>query len=208
MLTLMMLLLLQVNVVREMTNMSAREDRLNKDTVRHGDDEDVNVVDENNAEKHSRQSRSSMSEPAIKSVADTASEKTLDEESGKGHGKPGMEAVMGDTSDVVNVVLFNTEYEADIIDEANVVRNRVNRGAWEDRLDQVTTRYDDDEDKNNAEIQSSQSRTAMGESAIKSVVDAASKNTIDEESGKGHGKPGIKFAMVDISDMVMSNIEY
>jgi hypothetical protein len=52
MLTLMMMLLLQVNVVRERINMNAREDRLNKDTVRHGNDEDVNVGDEN-TEKHS-----------------------------------------------------------------------------------------------------------------------------------------------------------
>jgi hypothetical protein len=34
MLTLMMMLLLQLNVVRERINMNAREDRLNKDTVR------------------------------------------------------------------------------------------------------------------------------------------------------------------------------
>jgi hypothetical protein len=59
------------------------------------------------------------------------------------------------TSDVVDVVMFKKKYEADIINEANVVR----------------------------EIRSSQSRTGMGESAIKSVVDAVSKNTIDEESG-------------------------
>ena len=63
MLTLMMMLLLKEHVVRERINMSAREDRLNKDTVRHGDDEDVNVVDENNAEKCSSQSRPSMGEP-------------------------------------------------------------------------------------------------------------------------------------------------
>jgi hypothetical protein len=142
MLILMMILLLQVNLVRERINMSAREDRLNKDTVRHGDDEDVNVVDENNAEKRSSKSRPSMGEPEIKSVADAASENTLDEESGKGHKKPGMEAVMVDISDVVNVVMFNTEYEADIIDEANVVRERVNMSAGEDRLDKDTTRYD------------------------------------------------------------------
>ena len=121
-----------------------------------------------------------MGEPVIKSVADATSKNTLDEESGKGHGKPGMEAVLGDTSDVVDVVMFNTEYKADIIDEANVVR----------------------------EIRSSQSRTAMGESAIKSVVDAVSKNTIDEESGKGYGKPGMAIAMVDIIDVVISNMEY
>jgi hypothetical protein len=54
--------------------------------------------------------------------------------------------VMGDTSVVVDVVMFNTKYEADIIDEANVVRERVNMSAREDRLDQVTIRYDDDED--------------------------------------------------------------
>jgi hypothetical protein len=54
MLTLMMMLLLQVNVVREKININAREDRLNKDTVRHGDDEDANVVDEN-TEKRSSQ---------------------------------------------------------------------------------------------------------------------------------------------------------
>jgi hypothetical protein len=117
---LMLMLLLQVNVVRERINMTAREDRLNKDTVRHGDDEDVNVVDENNAEKRSSQSRPSMGEPAIKSVGDAASENTIDEE-------PGMEAVMVDISDVVDVVMCNTEYEADIIDEANVVRERVGR---------------------------------------------------------------------------------
>jgi hypothetical protein len=96
-------------------------------------------------------------------VADDTSENTLDEESGKGHGKPGMEAVMGNTSDVVDMVMLNTEYKADIIDEANVVRERVNRSAWEDRLNQVTTRYADDEDENSAKIRSSQSRTAMGE---------------------------------------------
>jgi hypothetical protein len=123
-----------------------------------------------------------MGEPVIKSVADATSKNTLDEESGKGHEKPGMEAVLGDTSDGVDEVMFNTEYEADIIDEANVVR----------------------------EIRSSQSRTEMGESAIKSVVDAVSKNTIDEESGKskGYGKPGMKTAMADINDVVMSNMEY
>jgi hypothetical protein len=40
---------------------------------------------------------------------------------------------------------------------------------------------------------------------IKSAVDAVSKNTINEESGKGkgYGKP----AMVDISNVVMSNME-
>ena len=42
--------------------MSAREDRFDKDTVRYGDDEDVNVVDETNAEKRSSQSRPSMGE--------------------------------------------------------------------------------------------------------------------------------------------------
>jgi hypothetical protein len=94
MLVLMMMLLLQVNGVRERINMNAREDRLNKGTVRHGDDE-------NNAEKHSSLSRPSMGEPAIKSVADAASENTLDEEFDKGHGKPGIEAVMVDISDVV-----------------------------------------------------------------------------------------------------------
>jgi hypothetical protein len=67
-----------------------------------------------------------------------------------------MEALLGDTSDVVNAVMFNTEHEANIIDEANVVR----------------------------EIRSSQSRTAMG-----------------------YEKPVMKIAMVDINDVVMSNME-
>jgi hypothetical protein len=73
-----------------------------------------------------------------------------------------------------------------------------------------TTRHGDDEDEKNAEILSSQSRTAMGESAIKSVGDAASKIILDEESGKdkGHRKPGMEAVMVDISDVVMSNTEY
>jgi hypothetical protein len=103
-----------------------------------------------------------------------------------------METVMVDISDVVDLVIFNTEYEAHVINEANLVRERVNMSAREDRLDKDTTRHDDDEDKNNAEIRSSQSRAAMGESAIKSVGDAVSKNILDEESGKGkgHGKPG------------------
>jgi hypothetical protein len=57
------------------------------------------VVDEN-TEKRSSQSRPSMGKPVIKSVADATSENTLDEESGKGHGKPGMEAVMDDTSNI------------------------------------------------------------------------------------------------------------
>jgi hypothetical protein len=75
----------------------------------------VNVVDENNAEKLSSQSRRpSMGEPAIKSVGDAASENILDGK-GKGHGKPEMEAVM---VDIIDVVMFNTEYEADIIDAA------------------------------------------------------------------------------------------
>jgi hypothetical protein len=40
----------------------------------------------------------------------------------------------------------------------------------------------------------------MGESAIKSVGDAVSKNILDEESGKGkgHGRPGMKTVMVDV----------
>jgi hypothetical protein len=143
--------------------------------------------DDENTEKRSSQPRPSMVEPVIKSVADA----TSDEEAGNGHGKPGMEAVMGDTSDVVNVVLFNTEYEADIMDEANVVRKRVNRGAWEDRLNQVTDGYDDDEDENNVEIRSSQSRTAM-----------------ESGNGKGYEEPGMKTAMVDIHNVVMSNMEY
>jgi hypothetical protein len=42
------LLLLQVKVVRERVNMSAREDRFDKDTVRHGDDDD----EEKTVEKH------------------------------------------------------------------------------------------------------------------------------------------------------------
>jgi hypothetical protein len=55
-----------------------------------------------------------MGESVIKFVGDDASENILDEESGKvkGHGKPGMEAVMVDISDVV---MSNTENEADII---------------------------------------------------------------------------------------------
>jgi hypothetical protein len=111
-LMLTLILLLQVNVVRERINMSAREVRVNKDTVGHDYDEDVNVKDENNAEKHNSQSRPSMGEPAIKSVGDSASENILDKESGKGkgHGKPGMEAVMVNISNVVGVVMFNTEY--------------------------------------------------------------------------------------------------
>jgi hypothetical protein len=130
-----------VNVVRERINMNAREDRFNKDTVRHGNDEDLNVVDEN-TEKSSSQSRPSMGEPVIKSVADATFKNILDEESGKGHGKPGMEAVMGDTSDVV---MFNTEYEADIIDGANLVRERVNMSAWEDRQG-LREAWDEDRD--------------------------------------------------------------
>ena len=108
-----------------------------------------------------RNAAASQDHPWVsQSVADAASENTLDEESGKGHWKPGMEAVMVDIIDVVDVVMFNTEYEADIINEANVVRERVNMNAREDRLDKDTIMHDDDEDENNAEILSSQSRTA------------------------------------------------
>jgi hypothetical protein len=88
-------------------------------------------------------------------------------------------------------VMFNTGYEADIIDELTVVRDRVNMSAREDRLDKNTTRHDDDEDENNEEILSSQSRTAM-----------------ESVKGIGHGKPGMETVMVDISKVVMSNTEY
>jgi hypothetical protein len=113
---LMLMLLLQVNVVRERGNISARENRVDKDTVRDDDDEDVNVVDEKNAEKLSSQSRrSSMGETAIKFVGDTTSENIPDEDSGKdkGHGTLEIKAVMGD---IIDVVIFNTEHKADITD--------------------------------------------------------------------------------------------
>jgi hypothetical protein len=107
-------------------------------------------------------------------------------------------------------------------DEVNVLRERGNMSAREDRFDRdiVWHGEDDDEEKTVGKhlYEKPEGRDGMtdinpkskydeGVSVIKFFGGAASKNILDKNPGKnkGHRKPEMRAVMVDIIDAVMRN---
>jgi hypothetical protein len=107
-----------VNVVSERVNMSTREDRVDKDTVRH--DDDVNVVRER-VNMSAREDR--VNKDTVRHVDNDGKEKTV-----KKHQYEEPEG-----RDVMSNINPKGKH-----DKLNVVRERVNMSAREDRLDKDT----------------------------------------------------------------------